>query len=175
MAGPQDIQRYPKGLIDLLGMRATGDTPHQISNVVLGSIEMLDMYLADRVLTWRGTTGVPPAGTGFVASSITPNSPSPGEMWMLYGAGIIFAPIGAGTAIKAAFCIQRSAFTGSNIFQKVGEELNLAATIGGMAYEHFTRPIIVRPGDTFGVYTSYILGLPAISPMLMAQYAVLTT
>lgn len=169
MAGPQDIQRYPRGLIDLLGMKSTGDTPHQLQQQIGGEIDMLDWYLNDRLEVLSTTIAVAPAALGNFQFQ---NSTVPqGEMWAVYdvavncggvvaaAASIIFAPVIfrnqslVGNAVIAG--PQSTAATGQNI-------------LAGARYE---KPNLVLPGQSFGVQVQGITGVPAVPFQLTCWFA----
>ncbi len=169
MAGPTDIQRYPRGLIDLLGMKSTGDTPHQLGGQIAGELDMLDWYLNDRLEVLSTTIAVAPAALGNFQFQ---NSTVPqGEMWAVYdvavncggvvaaAASIIFTPVIfrnqslVGNAVAAGF--QTTAATGQNI---------LSGT-------HYSQPTLVLPGQSFGVQVQGITGVPAVPFQLTAWFA----
>lgn len=168
MAGPQDIQRFPRGLLGLLGIQATGDTPHKIAAEVAASIEILPFYLNDRQTFASYPISGAPAAAGVLQFplSVVPD----GTLRFVFNAGV-FAPATAGaTAIKMRLCVFRS--PGLNGETYIGEQLSLGATDSGTIAASFdAAPMIILPGQSFGIRTLTITGAPATSPILGLYYA----
>lgn len=170
MAGAFDIQRVPLALVDMLGMKATGDTPHQMGETVGGVVDMLDMYLWNRTVDYGMQCGVAPTVVGFLISSggAYGQGPADGTIWLLYSAGIRYAPIAAGASHISAAAINR---VGSRV-QLLHEPVSIPASTGGGTQVWFPRPVIVRPGDTIGCYTLNITGVPNINPVMEMRFAI---
>lgn len=159
-----DIQRFPKGLIDLLGMRATGDTPHQLAQQTIPTLEVTDYYLSDRVVGLSVQPAGPLAATGFVSAV---NSAVPaGEQWLVYSAAMILPAIAAATAIKTALVIRR-AFAAYQVLAATGQVPAGEGFIGGITFE---RPMIMRSGDDLGFFTTNLTGVPASTPTAYLAY-----
>jgi hypothetical protein len=171
MAGRFDIQRIPKGLVDLFGMKGTGDAPHTLADTVFASVDSMDLYLVDRMVPWISQTGVAPTVIGFLIASIAPTGPAPGEQWLISSAGIRMPAIAAATAITINFVLQRVAANAvGTVYESIAGPLVLPASTGGFVTEHFAKPVIARPGDTLGVFVSNITGVPASQPQLWMTY-----
>ena len=160
MAGPQDIQRYPKGLIDLLGMRATGETPHTLGQDIRGSLELLDLYVIDRCVEISGSTGiaVPGVGVQTFASGTVPA----GELWLLYQVSFTMPTVAAAATIRSAFGVQRSQSTCITL-QDCTTPLLAAADAIDLGHT-FERPLVMRPGDGLACKTIVFTGAPAVTP-----------
>ena len=168
MAGPLDIQRLPKGLIDLLGMRATGDTPHQLAQSTIAQLEVTDYYLSDRVVGLSVQPAAALAATGF---SLGVGSAVPaGEQWMVYSAAIIVPTIAAATALKTSLVIRR-AFAAYQVLVATPQIPASEGFIGGVTFE---RPMVMRSGDDLGCFTVNLTGVPASTPTLYLAFARLT-
>jgi hypothetical protein len=169
MAGPQDIQRFPRGLVDLLGMRATGDTPHTLAQSTVGMIEMLDLYTNDRLQTASLNLSVAINAIGqatFLNSQVPP-----GELWLIYQATLLCQPTAAATALKVAAGIRRGGPNGSpSGVQLVTEQLSLGASDGGVVGQTFSRPLLALPGQDFVTQCQFITGVPAVNPTLNLWY-----
>jgi len=165
MAGPLDIQRYPTGLIDLLGMRATGDTPFQLGQATIGTVDLTDYYLTDRVVGLGLQLPAAIAATGFVAAvgSTVPT----GQLWQVYSAAMIVPALAAATALKTAFVIRR-AFAAYQVLVATPQIPAAEGFIGGITFE---RPMVMRPGDDFGCFTSNLTGAPLSNPTLYLAFA----
>jgi hypothetical protein len=167
MAGPQDIQRFPRGLIDLLGMRATGETPHQLGPSTVGQIELTDMYLLDRCRTFQISTGVLAAtGNTLFPGTSVPN----GEQWFVYELSYQIPTIAAATAIQTNLCVYRSQAS-TNLPLALGPAQTVPASTGTAWGIHFEKPLIMTAGQSLGVYVSQITGAPGVAPQLTMYYS----
>lgn len=169
MAGPMDIQRYPTGLIDLLGMRATGETPHQLANGIAGNLDLTDFYLYDRVQTQVGQSPVAIGAVGFLANSTGATTIPQGEMWVLFDATLRVPAIAAATALTLSLVVQR-ATTG---WLMLTDELVLPASTGGLKGYRHSSPVLLRSGDVFGTYATNVTGVPGQQAFTTVSYAVL--
>lgn len=159
MAGPQDIQRFPKGLIDLLGMRATGDTPNQLAAQIAGELALKDEYLFDRLIGYRAAVG---AGlinaTG--SFSLTLGTVPPGQLWYVYGWSIEVTAPAPATGLTITLGFARGA---ANVRNYVGPAQRLIATEGAAWGVWFETPLILGPGDTPVAYVSSVTGVPNVT------------
>jgi hypothetical protein len=171
MAGPQDIQRLPKGLVDLLGMRATGDTAHYFSNEVAGSLDLLDMYLLDRHTAWSSNPAAAAGAVTIYPLSILPDRPPPGELWLVYEASLVMGVIAAASTLDVAFVVSRTSQTGAVATSYLTPMLKLVASTGGMVTGTYTKPVILQPGDVLGVQVFTVTGVPGIIPKVNMLYA----
>jgi len=167
MAGPQDIQRFPKGLIDLLGMRATGDTPSQLGQQISGELALKDEYLFDRLVGLR--TGV---GAGLINATgsygwLLATVP-PGQIWYVYGMSIEVTAPAPATAATLTLGVARGAANVRNYF---GPSVRLVATQGEAWGEWFQVPLVMGPGDTPVGYCSSVTGVPNITATGIIWYA----
>jgi len=168
MAGPQDIQRYPKGLIDLLGMRATGDTPHQLSQLLLPTLDQLDYYLFDRCEALTANTSIAVPGIGnvtFVGTTVPQN-----QLWMLYDYSVIIPTTAAASAIKATAGVFRGGNGASN-FVGLVPQLSAGALEGDCKSAHFTQPVVIGPGQIFSLQCTTFTGAPAVTPSATIYFA----
>jgi hypothetical protein len=159
MAGPQDIQRYPTGLIDLLGMRATGQTPTKLGDAVSPGMDLTDFYLWDRRETLVGQSPVAIGAVGFLAFSTGATTIPQNELWVLYDCSLRLPPIAAATAITLNMVVQRNA-AGTSAWFPITDQLVLPASTGGLIGFKRDEPLLLQPGDVFGTYCSAITGAP---------------
>lgn len=75
---PQSIQRFPAGLLDLLGIQSLGQTPNILADEVRPVIEYLSLYFADRLTTLQTSV----AGVQFSGDSATLTVPA-NELWLV--------------------------------------------------------------------------------------------
>lgn len=155
MADRYDIQRFPVALLDLLGMKGTGDTPHTIAGDISLGLDITDLYLAQRRTVVTGQTAIPMTGTGSFAAvgALVPS----GELWVVYGVTATLAtPTAAATALRywAAYTHYSSSLIGLTDSVSVGANDNAAVT---RVYE---KPAIFVPGDQFWLQTGAATGVP---------------
>jgi hypothetical protein len=164
VADAKTIQRLPNGLLDLLGMQSTGDTPHLINGEVQGTLELSDLYLTDRL---RGANAAT-ANVAAVGPLLTTVGPPAGEQWMVYGfTGASDVALAAATGYTANLLINRASTGFSQFVTQPFAIANPARWAGGVTYE---RPLIMRPGDLLGVWISAVTGAPASALSLTAIF-----
>jgi hypothetical protein len=169
MAGPQDIQRYPRGLIGLLGMQATGDTPHTLAQSTAATLECMDFYLNDRLEVLSAALGAAPAALGnfqFVGTAVPA-----GQLWMLTDIAVnCGGPVPAAAAITFAPVIFRNQALAGNA---VIAGPTVTATVGEnrLSGAHYERPNLILPGQSFGVQVQAITGVPALLFQVTAWFA----
>jgi len=159
MAGPLTIQRFPKGLIEILGMRATGDTPAQLAQDVSGDLDLLDFYLLDRCQD-RLITSISIPAVGEINMGTTAG-PAPGFIWLVYDLAVRLPTPAAASSIQCVWGIQRTASAMTMI-----EGLRSPVVLPGDTFDaakHFEKPLIMRPGDLVGVATRIFTGAPGIA------------
>lgn len=172
MAGPLDIQRYPTGLIDLLGMRATGETPHTLAGQIGANIDVSELYLYDRRQTSVGQSPVAIGALGFLANTTGVTTIPQGEMYLVYDCSLRVPPIAAATALTVSLVVQRSA-GGTSAWFPLTEQLVLPASTGGLVGYRRNNPILLKPGDVFGTYCASITGVPGQQAFTNVDYAVI--
>jgi hypothetical protein len=168
MAGPLTIQRFPKGLIEILGMRATGNTPTNLSDSIIGTLPLLDMYLLDRFTDRALTTGVALPGAGFTTMG-TSSGPAAGFIWLVKDISISFAAVAAAATLQSQVGVSRSSNTMVGL-EGMATPL-LAATQAWQGAIHFEAPLIMRPGDLLAIQTTIYTGAPAVTPTGRIYYA----
>jgi hypothetical protein len=167
MAGPQDIQRLPKGLIDLVGMRATGQTPSQLAQLVAGEIDLKQEYLLDRLQVGTWTSGIALPAVGDIRVS----GPAPGVQWYVFGVSGTAGPVAAAATLQFAFGVNRGTQLGQNlILPGCASPLLVAGAVFQFGH-YFENPMILRAGDGWGIKTVVHTGAPAVTPTGHVYYA----
>lgn len=169
MAGRQDIQRFPKGLISVLGMTATGETPHTLGQEITGELDLLDYYLLDRTRQLAFTSGVIP-GAG-VASCGAASGPAPGKAFLVYDISFLLQGVGAGATIWLSLGVIRQGTVANCILLPGLQSGRLIAGESTARAVHFEKPMILRAGDTLGVRTIEFTGAPAATVFGDMYYA----
>jgi len=169
MADRLTIQRLPTGLLDILGMQSTGDTPHSLEQSVSATLDTTELYLMDRFARRIEQCAVIAATGTFIAGLpvASPLGPSPGEQWMLYGITVTSTPLVAATAVTYVFSLSRTSLGGTQYLSSQQTVTNPNLFGQGQLWE---RPMILRPGDQLGIAVTQLVGLPAIAPFLQAFY-----
>lgn len=173
MADRYDIQRLPSGLTDLLGMRATGDTPHTLADSIFGAINMDALFLLDRRQTRAVTTGIALPGIG-IASFPQANGggPASGFVWFVYGLALTVPTVAAAASIQTHCGVLRQGVGGSpQLLPGFGTGLLAAGSTFTAGLQFEGAPLILRPGDTFAMQTGIYTGAPAVTPTLLIHYA----
>jgi hypothetical protein len=164
MADKYTIQRLPVGLLDLLGMQSTGDTPHSIAESVIPSIELTDLYLTDRLASIFGSSGALNATT---SGNVANQGPPDGYQWLLYGCSYTSGAVAAAASISWVPAIYRASL---GAYQAFGEKQLLAATQIAAKGIWFERPLVMRPGDRCGYIVADVTGVPALTLNLNSFY-----
>lgn len=157
MAGAQDIQRYPRGLIDLLGMRATGETPHKLGQENIGTLEMLEFYLNDRMTPNASASAAPPAAIGNV--QITGLTVPDRELWLVFELTAYVAAIAAATRLVFTGGVLRNRGSG-NVYSALTDSIVVPALEAGYVGKKFERPVLMLPGNVVSAQITGITGLP---------------
>lgn len=164
MAGPLTIQRYPRGLLDALQMRGTGDAPHALSELLVGTFDTTQLYLADKLINAQHVNmGV---ASGFTASNIVVPS---GEIWLGVFAGAILNS-GVGVTGNCTLMIRRTPIGLAAL--PLGQGMPFVASqVTPIPAPQFAG-LIMLPGDAIGNYGWQIAGAPTLT--LSADYYRLT-
>lgn len=168
MAGPQDIQRYPRGLIDLLGMRATGDTPHQLGPNIVGVLELLELYLNDRLVPNASAAGAAVTAVGDlnIAGLTVPSR----EIWLVYECSLSSGTTAAATGFTATAGVLRNRGSG-NVYSAWTPPVTVGASSQASVGIKFDRPALMLPGDLVNVRVASVTGAPAATPAVALFYA----
>lgn len=153
MATPLTIQRFPRGLLDLLGSKSNGDNPTVLSPTVVPILDLSAMYQFDKMEARNASTNVVNLTGAWAVTGSIFTVPA-GEIWLLHNLSVNSnANLGAGESYTLVPAIYRTQWSqwqlGPNACSgSVGNR----PSIGWQ----FERPEIMRPGDTVGVYVSAV-------------------
>lgn len=145
MANPLTVQRLPRGLLDLLLMKGSGELPHELAENLVSTIDGTAFYLGD---TFRHKVGltIPIVAPG--AQSVAELAVPPGEIWLPISLSVLSVPLGAGVSYSVSPCLFRNNFAGFEILPGVSN-----ATVGqaiGVGFQ-FSNMTQLRPGDAMGI------------------------
>lgn len=169
MAGPLDIQRYPTSLVDLLGMRSTGDTPHELAQQVALTLDGLDYYLINRKVNFTGASAAANAVGQILTFAGLPTVP-PGQVWAVYSWSYWW-----GTQPAGANLVLHGYYDFASTVGRVFLDAPFAGQVAGMGgYGRvFYKPHLVGPGSQFRAWVTGITGVPNQAVTLELTYAVL--
>jgi len=142
------IQRFPQGLLTLLGNTSGGVTPSAYSQVLATTIDTSELYLANIGLSFDSVA----IGAAAVTGAITYSNPiPPGEIWFVRNITLNSSPPGVGITVRWRPFIQ----FGSNL--SAGPDSVSAAPaerllLGWELNRYFSS------GTRFGVYQESING-----------------
>jgi hypothetical protein len=160
--GPQIVvQRLATGLPDVLGAKATGDTPHVMSEAMSSVIDVLPFLLCGRYQNTFVSTG------NIVGQTVVfgPQVP-PGEAWVTHNITSSGGPVTAGATITLGIGVYRN----QTSLEALPERATFIA--GELCYlgHWFEAPIIMMPGDRPVAFVSAFTGAPNFSILLSAGY-----
>lgn len=169
MADRLTIQRLPTGLLDILGMQSTGDTPHTLNASLVPTLDCSDIYLMDRFARRIEQCAVIAAAGTFIAGlpTATPLGPQPGEQWMLYGVTVTSTALAAATNVSYVFSLSRTSLGGTQYLSSQQSVANPNVFGQGLLWE---SPMILRPGDQLGIAATLVTGAPAVAPFVQAFF-----
>lgn len=142
----KNIQRFPRGILSLLGVQNSAEAPGVLDPRVMGVVDIEPFFTTDRLTISGGTTAAI-AAVGY-APTASLNGPIDGEMWLVNS---IDVRPSAALAAATAYGYQVALSSRGNIHvlsdfvaSAVGEVY--AATIA------FSRPLLLQSGDSIGVW-----------------------
>lgn len=164
MAGPLTIQRFPTGLLGLLGTQASGDTPTLLNAQVAAIIDLLPFYSVNArksfVASEANLTGPGNAYFGGVGKA---QAVQPGEMWLVHQVAVrTTTAVGAGMGGTFSPGISRGG-TGSTATLTFGISKTVAAADLFNVGVYFDTPLVALPGDVFGVSVDTLVGAGPIT------------
>lgn len=150
MATPLTIQRYPRGLLDLLGSKSNGDNPTVLAQAVAPVIDVTALYQFDLVESRSATTNAANLCGAYGVTGTHLTVPA-GELWLLHN--LSFAAntnLIAGETYQVRGAIYRSQWAAWQL-SEVAVACSGANTRPALGWQ-FARPEIMRPGDSVGIY-----------------------
>lgn len=165
MAGPLDIQKVPRGLLDALGLKGSGRSPVALAPETRLTFPSDWAYLYDAATR---TQGVNLTGTnGFNTSWTVPF----GECWIVTQlTGLVTNGVGV-TCVMAPAVIR----IGATLFPQVyGPPVSCVASMQTCTGFNFDiGAMILRPGDVGGVFLTSVAGGTPTSAVPVEYYRLL--
>lgn len=142
MAGPQDIQRFPKGLLNLIG-NFGGVTPIQLAPSVAGVLDLVQCYGLSQLATLRVNDAALAEGTPLFALL------SDTSWTVVFGASLIVAKTATQTALRGSLSLSRIGLSGDAIVVAADELGPFGATETGVGCVSWfpPYPILCPPGS----------------------------
>lgn len=172
MAGPQTIQRLPRGLLDALKMKGTGQTPTELAAELRATFDTFDLYMLDALTIYS------PAGSKSFAAgawfSISNDVPS-GELWIVIEASMLVSCAAATTITAAQLGYLRKG--ASTVASSVTPFHNVAgATLAASQQTSWggplAKPVILQPGDVIAIGNAAMTAAP-VAYINLGYYRVL--
>lgn len=149
MAGPLTIQRIPRGVLDFLGLRGTGDLPNNIAEAISGSVDLSSLYALNVLISVHQVSGA--IGLGLNPAT-TPMTVPNGEMWVVMQTGALVTTVAASTCTWA-LVYDRAVFTGgSSAYHYLSQSIDMAASqvrAAGVTFQF--GQLCLNPGDRLGI------------------------
>lgn len=162
---PFTIQRLPVGLLDMLAMKGSGETPSLLADKIQGTVNLNELYFAQiQIQVATGATPNVSATDRYLMT--TPPIPS-NEIWVVRSFSCFWST-GVGVSGTFAPIVVRRGFAGLSAQSLVqGAPVSVAASSNGCAFARFPPWELFYPGDNFGAW--FITGAyPITSPVNIA-------
>ena len=154
MAGPQTVQTFPAGLLDMLGMKGTGKAPSEIDGNLRASVELLQLYLEQSMQRAHLSTGVV-AAPGFSGATGTSAIVPDGHLWLVRSITTYTTAMAAGEAYRVRLGFQ-TAFLGPWFL--FGDTVAAAAGVTDRIAFGWLMwpPFVMYPGDIPGIVAELV-------------------
>lgn len=149
MAGRLDVQRFPFGALDLLGLKGSGEMPTELEPQLRGNIDLTQFYLNSLRARIVSTTAVVNAPGWFpVAGGPVPAT----EIWAVVNVTVFPTPalLGAGEAYTFSPCYSRSSIDAPNVLPIIAT--GAGVTSKPVAGYQLDSPVFLFPNFTWGVW-----------------------
>jgi len=158
------IQRVPSGSADLLGIRANGQNPNVLGELVQASLDMNKWYLTAR---WEDVTGQPSAIALVGLWGLLTWRPSPGELWVVDSVALTRATgLAAATSYRLRLCI---ADVQTGALKAMSPTVG-TATVGEIPTVGW-GDIIIKAGEQLAVWCEALTLGAAIQPTVAGRVA----
>jgi hypothetical protein len=166
---PQNINRVPPGLLSLLDIKSLGVNPVQLADQMSPVIDLANLYL-EAVSTARigltatvTTVGAKSPATGFSFQ------PGAGEIFVITKAAVAGSVVNpAATSYRVQACVYDNAL---GPVLEVGNPVSGAA--GELVAASINRPLILTPGQGFGLFVASVTLGTSITFAISGQVAIL--
>lgn len=165
------IQRVPRGLLDFLGMKGTGDLPHEVAGELRTSIDLFELYGIE-MRRRTATTGWAAVAVGWQTDNLGNLTVPPGEIWLVSNVSLAITT-GVGGAFKGLVAYRRK-LNAATYFYLQQQQLTLAANDFGVTGVNLDwRTLVLTPGDDLGIYCTLATAV-VNTPTMYVDYMRLT-
>lgn len=169
MAGRFTIQRVPRGLLDLLGLKGFGDNPSELEDKVRAHVDITQLYLGDQFQS-AATATANISANGFNTAATSLLTVPAGTYWLVSGfvaQRSVALPAATNFAVQLGVLRQGSASPMPLLPDErvvlTGETFALGVTLN-------PGQLVMRPGDQLGIYTQKGAYGTAIPVSLQADF-----
>jgi hypothetical protein len=166
MSGRLTVQRLPRGLLDALLMKGTGDLPHELGEELVSTIDATSFYLGDTFRAQSSLTNVCNAVGAY--SGLTLGVP-PGEIWIPTALSVLTAALGAGQTYNVSPAIFRNNFNAFEILPAISQATAGQAVATGWQFGNMTQ---LRPGDAVGCHVNQVTAGATAMGIYISYYRV---
>lgn len=159
------IQRSPLGLLELLSLKGSGDTPRALAEYLQGTLDLNQLYLAPLRRTLNTTTVTITGNGNWAATTAVPA----GELWLVTNISYQTAALlGAGEAYRLVPAI----FWGGSLnnAEALGQAISWVATDRPAAGYPLPAPVLCSPGVQFGMQVISVSTGATAFPMNVHYY-----
>jgi hypothetical protein len=150
MAGPLDVQRFPFGALDLLGLKGSGQMPTRLEDQLRGNIDLTQFYLNSLRARVVGTTAVVNAPGWFpvAGGALVP----PTEIWAVVNVTVFPTPaaLGAGEAYTVSPAYSRTSIDAPNVLPIISTGSGVTARPS--AGFQLDSPVFLFPNFVWGLW-----------------------
>lgn len=153
MAGPNTVQRIPRGLLELLNMKGAGQLPSELAGALVPTIDVRDLYAADLFQAFTCNTNVANL-TGLWGSATVGSQTVPaGELWVGRRLTVTSTDMAVGEAYNVRLAITRANFAMTELSDVVATASGAGTRIG-LGWD--LNGMLLRPQDSWGIFVTQI-------------------
>lgn len=166
MAGPNTIQRVPRGATGIFDLKSGGILPAELAPMIQGTSDVTQLYLQDAKRTFSGGFGAPAAGyvtTGCIVPA--------GEMWIPINLTLTITTGAAGIFVLYPVYANNATI---NTVRFLGDAITTAASLT-YYFGHSFQPgeLFAAPGTEFAMYCRSAAGAFTSGTCYLDYYRVL--
>lgn len=145
-----NINSQPVGLLSLLGIKSLGQNPWVLSNEVASTVDLLQLYIAERAQIYGGATIAVNAVGPYSAPQLAPD---PGKILLL---SQIQARRSSAIAAATSYRVRLVVYDTQTGFHAACSPTFASGTAGEAPCLGWAGPIIVRPSQAVGLWCEQV-------------------
>jgi hypothetical protein len=154
------LSAFPVGLLDLIGSQSFGENVKDLSPTIVPTIDVTDLYLANRFETIVQNVTTDVLANGQNAAKTFVITVPIGEIWRVQNVSA-FLGTGVGEALTAYLWLTIPGINGS-VVTAISESTTLPASTNGWRAMS-VPPFYAKAGCKFGIWGSLVTGVPTAS------------